>query len=153
MSVGTRAPAPALAATAAAATVLLLGGCGSKESPEERVRAVITKAEEGAEARDLSAVMDLVSDRYADTRGQDKQSIRALLHGYFVINQSVHLLVRIEDLEFPADETAQARVTVGMLGRQAQEDWSFAAEAYEFDVRLALEDGEWLLTSAEWRRP
>lgn len=132
---------------------LSLTSCTSKGSPEEQVHALIASAEKGAEARDLSAVMDLVSDRYADTRGQDKQSIRALLHGFFVVNQSVHLLMKVESLEFPSDGIAEAQVTVGMLGRQSQEDWSFAAEVYEFDIRMAREGDEWLLTSAEWRRP
>ena len=117
------------------------------------MRQVVGAAESAAEERDLSAVMDLVADGYSDTQGQDKEAIRSLMRGFFVLNQSVHLLMRIEDLEFPSDEVAEARVTVGMLGRQSQEDWSFAADVYEFDVRLVHKDDEWRLQSAQWRRP
>jgi len=131
----------------------MLSACGPDASPEEQVRATVARAKEGAEARDISAVMKLVANGYADTQGQDKRAVRALMHGFFVVNQSVHLLTRVEDLEFPSDDIAEARVTVGMLGRQSQEDWSFAADVYEFDLRFVREDEDWLLQSAEWRRP
>ncbi len=148
-----RAMGLTVAVTGMLLAVAMLGACGEEASPEEQVRATIARAEEGAEARDLSAVMELVADGYADTRGQDKQSVHALMHGFFVVNQSVHLLMRVEDVEFPSDGIAEARVTVGMLGRQSQEDWSFAADVYELDVRFVREDSDWLLQSAEWQRP
>lgn len=141
------------AATAGALLVALLGACGSESSPEKQVREVIAAAETGAEARDLSAVMDLVAQSYADSRGQDKAAIRDLMRAYFVVNQSVHLMMRIEEIDFPADELATAHISVGMLGRQSQESWDFAADIYEFDVRLIREDDDWRLVSAEWRRP
>lgn len=133
-------------------TSALLLGCGDSGSPEERVRDVLARAETAAESRDVSDVMALVADSYVDSRGQDKAAIRELLHGYFLINQSVHLLMRVEGIEFPSQRVATARVTAGMLGRQATEDWSFAADVYEFDIRLRDVDGEWLLQSADWRR-
>ncbi|MGH8310003.1 MAG: hypothetical protein ACRETX_09440, partial [Steroidobacteraceae bacterium] len=51
---------------------VVLAACGREPSPEDRIREVITAAEEGAEARDLSDVMVLVSDRYSDLRGNDR---------------------------------------------------------------------------------
>jgi hypothetical protein len=131
---------------------LLIGACSSS-TPEEEVRSVIAAAENAAEERDLSAVMDLVSDRYSDPAGNDKAAIRALMQGFFIVNQSVHLLMRIEELEFPSKDLATARLTVGMLGRQSAEEWAFAADVYEFDVRLIREDDTWRLQSATWRRP
>jgi hypothetical protein len=116
------------------------------------VRATVSAAEKAAEARDLSEVMDLVADSYADERGQDKQSIRGLMHGFFLLNQSVHLLVRVDNIEFPSEDVADARVTVGMLGNQSQEDLALAAEVHEFDVRLRLVDDEWKLQSARRAR-
>ena len=137
-----------------AASLMLLAACSREPSAEDRIREVIAAAETAAEARDLSDVMALVSDRYSDLRGQDKAAIRDLMRGYFLINQSIHLLLRIEDLEFPANNMASARVTVGMLGRQdaGGNDWSLAADAYEFEIRLLNEDDEWRLISAEWVR-
>jgi uncharacterized protein (DUF2237 family) len=74
------------------------------------------------------------------------------MRGYFLINQSIHLLIRVDDIEFRGNDRASAHVTVGMLGHQdaGADDWSLAAEVYEFDIRLLNEDDEWRLVSAEW---
>lgn len=138
----------------AAIVVFVLAACSREPSPEDRIREVITAAETAAEARDLSDIMDLVSDRYADLRGQDKAAIRDVMRGYFLINQSIHLLITVDDIEFPGNDLANAHVTVGMLGRQdaGADDWALAADVYEFDVRLLNEDDEWRVVSAEWVR-
>ena len=133
---------------------LMLAACGRERSPEDQIRDVVTAAEKGAEARDLSEVMGLVSDRYSDLQGQDKAAVREIMRGYFLINQSIHLLTRAEDIRFETDDIATARVIVGMLGRQDDSagDWSLAADVYEFDLRLLREDESWRLQSAAWRR-
>ena len=137
-----------------AALLSMLAACSREPSAEERIREVIAAAEAAAEARDLSDTMQLVSDRYSDVRGQDKAAIRDLMRGYFLINQSIHLLLRVEEIQFPANDMARARVTVGMLGRQdaGGDDWSLAADVYEFDIQLLNEDDDWRLISAEWVR-
>ncbi len=75
------------------------------------------------------------------------------MHGYLVAHQSVHLLVRIDELELVATDLARLRATVAMAGREAEAAaaWDLAAEVYEFDVTLAREDGEWRVTRAAWR--
>lgn len=137
-----------------AALVLTLAACGHEPSPEDRIRGIIGAAETAVEARDLSDVMDLVSDRYADLRGQDKAAIRDVMRGFILLNQSIHLLIRVDEIEFPGNDLASAHVTVGMLGRQdaGADDWALAADVYEFEVRLLNEDDEWRLVSAEWVR-
>ena len=132
----------------------MLAACSRERSPEDQIRDVVTAAEKGAEARDLSEVMGLVSDRYSDLQGQDKAAVRELMRGYFLINQSIHLLTRAEDIRFETDDIATARVSVGMLGRQDDSagDWSLAADVYEFDLRFLREDEAWRLQSATWRR-
>ncbi len=134
--------------------VVMLAACSREPSPKDQIRALVAAAEEGAEARDLSDVMALVSDRYTDLQGQDKAAVREMMGGYFLINQSIHLLTNVEDIKFPANDMATARVTVAMLGRQDDTagDWSLAAEVYEFDLRFLREDEEWRLQSATWRR-
>ena len=134
------------------ACTLALHAC-SRTTPEDEVRAVLAAAESAAEERDVGGVMDLVSERYSDPAGNDKAEIRRLIQGFFIVNQSVHLLMRVEELEFPSDRLATAKLSVGVLGRQSTEDWAFAADVYEFDVRLIKESDEWRLQSATWRRP
>jgi hypothetical protein len=125
------------------ALALALAACASEDSPEAAVRAVITQAEEAAEARDVSAAMDLVADEYADANGFDRKRLRGFVHGYFLMNPSINLLVRVEDVRFPADELAQARVTVGMLGQGLETDLE------SFDVELEKVGDDWRLRRAD----
>ena len=132
---------------------LAIASCGGDNSPEAQVRAVIAEAEAAAEARDASALRDLVADDYRDGRGNDAEEIRRYVHGYLIAHQSVRLLVRIEKLELKATDLARLRATVAMVGREAESAgaWDLAADVHEFDVTLAREDGEWRVTRADWR--
>lgn len=135
------------------AASLLFGGCAPQTTPEQQVRELIAQAEAHAEARDLAGLMALVSADYSDRQGRDKSELTHLMRGFFVLNQSVNLLVRIDEIELPADDLARAQVTVGLLGRRGTaEDWQFAAEVHELEVELLNEDGEWRVLHAERRR-
>ena len=141
--------------TALAALLLAAGlaACGNGPSPEDEIRAVVAAAEQAAEERDAFALRALVADDYRDERGQGAEEIRRTVHGYLLAHQSVHLLVRIEDIELKATDLARLRATVAMVGKEADAAaaWDLAADVYEFDVTLAGEDGEWRVTRAAWR--
>lgn len=133
----------------------LLAGCGGPVSPADEVRETLRRAQQSIEARNVSAVLDFVSDEYQDDRGRDKEQLRSALRGFFVLNPSIHLLARVQSVEFPADELAQARVTVGMLRSRADEgtdDLGLAADLHEFEFELIREGGEWQVRHARWRR-
>ena len=132
---------------------LVLTGCGRESSPEDELRAVVAEAEAAAEARDASALSGLVADDYRDVRGNGVEEIRRYVRGYRIAHQSVHLLVRIEEIELKATDLARLRATVGMVGREAEgaAAWDLAADVYEFDLTLAREAGDWKVTRADWR--
>ena len=94
---------------------ILLAACAAKSSDEEQVRAVITNAEQAAEARDASDVLDYVADDYADSSGLDKSQLRDFLRGYFLAHPKLTLAVSIESLEFPVDGLAQAVITIATV--------------------------------------
>ena len=101
----------------------LLAACSGPASPEQQVRAVIDSMETAVEAR-----------------------------GYFVANQSVHLLTRIESLEFPSPDEARVKLQVGMAGRGGQPGASsLNADLYDFDLALVREGDEWKVSYADWR--
>ena len=127
----------------AAVFVLALAACAPEGSPEQQVRDVLAQAEEAAEARDVSAAMELVADEYADANGFNRDELRGFVHGYFVMNPSINLLVRVEDVQFPADELAQARVTLGMLGQGLE------TQLETFDVELVKVGDDWRLRRAD----
>jgi hypothetical protein len=129
----------------------VLAGCSGGATPEQEVRAVIDSMEAAAEARDVSGVMEHVSPAYRSADGLDRAEAARYLRGYFVANQSIHLLTRIESLEFPAPDEARVQVQVGMAGRGGQGAAGLSADLYDFDVALVREDGEWKVSYADWR--
>jgi hypothetical protein len=133
-----------------AAAVLLLAACGEAPSAEQQVRAVIASGEEAAEARDLSALMDLVSPQYEDEQGRTRAELQRYVHGYLIANQSIHLLTRIDRVEFPYRDMARVELTVGSLGREAGAATSLdlAADVQRLAIELQLDDGGWKVTRA-----
>ena len=135
-----------------------LAGCGDANSPEQQVREVIEKMEVAAEARDVGELMEHLSGDFRDANGMGPEDAARYARGYFIANQSIHLVTRVEQIEFPTDGEARARVTVGMMGREAAaaadaiDLTSLAADLYEFKIALRREDDEWRVTFAEWLR-
>lgn len=140
------------------AAMLVFAGCGASDSPEQQVRAVLGQMETAAEARDVSELMEHISEDYRDSNGLGPQEAARYVRGYFIANQSIHLLTRIEDITFPMRDEARVKVLVGMVGREADaaNDSSdlgdLAADIYEFKVALRLEDERWKVSFAEWLR-
>ena len=96
-----------------------------------------------AEARDVGNLMEHISANYRDAQGQDGTEASRYVRGYFIANQSVHLLTRIESLEFPSADEARVKLQVGMAGRgDEQGSAGLTADLFNFDVALVREDGE-----------
>jgi len=140
---------------AASIAFAFLAACGDSDSPEAQVRATIDAIEHAAEERDVGGVADHVSEQFRDSYGQDGKELSRYIRGYFIANQSIHLLTRIGNIEFPTSEEARVKVTVAMVGREAAEAnaWNLAGEIHDFDVVLRREDDEWKVTYAKWGRP
>ena len=134
---------------AVVATCVLIGACSGGQSPETQVRAVIERGEAAAEARDVSGLMAMVADDYQDDSGRDRSELRQYVHGYFIANQSIRLLTRVDRIEFPYRDMARVDLTLGSLGREATGDsFDFAADVQQLSIELQLDDGEWKVTRA-----
>ena len=113
------------------------------------MRAVIERGEAAAEARDVSGLMALVAVDYQDDSGRDRSELRQYVHGYFIANQSIRLLTRVDRIEFPYRDMARVDVTLGSLGREATDDsFDLAADVQQLSIELQLDDGEWKVTRA-----
>ena len=78
---------------------LVLGACGGEEEgPEAALRAWVAEGQQAAENKDRGALMDMVADEYADSRGNNRDDIENLLRFYFLRQQKVALLTRIDEL-------------------------------------------------------
>ena len=135
------------------AAALALGGCAEEATPEARVKAVIAAGEAAAEERDLGGILELVSENYRDDDGAGRDELAQYLRGYLVTHQSVHLLTRIDVIEFPYRDYARVWLTVGTLGREAAgaTAFDFAGDVYDVALELALEGDDWRVTRAAWK--
>jgi len=140
------------AAVLVATAAIALAGCSEETTPEARVRAVIAAGEAAAEERDLAGILALVSGEFRDDRGGGRDELKQSLRGYLVMHQSVHLLTRIDSIEFPYRDYARVQLTVGTLGREAAGATAFdvAGDAYDVALELQLEGDEWKVTRAAW---
>ena len=134
---------------------LNLVACGKKQSPEDEVRQFIAKAETAAEARDVIAISELVSDNYRDSDGRDRRELAGVTTAYFLRNKQIHLFVRVKQINFPAPKQATVVLYVAMTGtpvKGAQALIDLHADLYRFDLLLVKEDHDWLLSKADWQR-
>jgi hypothetical protein len=135
----------------AATALVVLSACSDDASPEQQVRAVIGQMEVAAEERDVGAFMEHISENFRDRQGQDRSEAARSARGYFIANQSIHLLTHIEALEFPSADEARVKVKVGMAGRGEQPGATdLSADLYDFDVGLVREGGDWKVSYADW---
>lgn len=130
-----------------------MAGCGPSGTPEDEIRALIVAAEASAEARDASALQELVADDYGDAAGRTAADLRHYIHGWLLAHPSVHLITRVDSIELEGTGQARVAVTVGMLGREAASGsgWDLAGDVWRLDLRLARDGGDWRVIRAGWQ--
>jgi hypothetical protein len=131
---------------------LAAAGCGDQQTPDARVRAVIAAGEAAAEARDLSGILEHVAPAFRDAQGGGREELKQTLRGYLVTHPSVHLLTRIDSVEFPYRDLARVKLTVGTLGTGSTEAAGFdlAADVHDVVLELQFEDDAWRVVRASW---
>ena len=128
----------------------LLSACGGPpEGPEAAIRAWVRQGHEAAEAKDRRALVDLISPAYTDARGNSRDDIENMFRLFFLRQQKVALISRIEELQVYGDTAALLVLSVGMAGTN-DNVLGFSADAYRFEMEFELQNDEWLLTSARW---
>ena len=129
--------------------VLLLAGCGREPTPEQQVRAVIASGEEAAENRAAGELLDLISENYADEQGRNAGDLAQYVRGYLLTHPSIHLVTRIESVEFPFRDQAHVRLTVGSLAREGSAATiDLAADVEDIELELTREGDDWRVTRA-----
>ncbi len=128
-----------------------LTGCGGgpEAGPEEAVRAWVDAAETIAEDKDRRGLLAMISENYADSRGNDYVQINSLFRFYFLRQKSVVLFTSIDDIVVMGDTAAKVTLTVGMAGTDSSA-LGVRADAYKFELELENTDDDWLLIGARW---
>jgi hypothetical protein len=134
----------------AAFAALLLAACGGPgEAPEDEIRAWVDRGHEAAEAKDRGELVDMISPRYADARGNTREDIENLFRLFFLRTNSVALLVGIDEIEVFDGTAASVLLTVGM-GATTESALGFDADAYRFALELERDADDWQLVSGRW---
>ena len=138
--------APVLAAA-------LVAGCGAGD-PEAEIRALLAAAEEAAEERDTGFFADLLGAGYRDARGNDREEAVRMIRGYFIANQRIEIVSRVDDVVLEGGDAARAVVHAGMVGQRAGEGLIAGARAdlYRFELELVNDGGDWRIIGAEFGR-
>ena len=132
----------------------IMGGC-SKETEEDRVKKVVTNVQQAAGEKKISAVLEHISKTYRDPQGNDYNGIKGLLAFYFFRHQKVSVYMPNIDIVVTgptAKAIFQAILTGRGTGEAAGGILPEALGAYNFEVVLYKEDGQWKVTSAKWER-
>lgn len=127
-----------------------LAACGGPPAgPEQVLRKWIDDAEVAAEQKDRHGLLDMVSENYADGRGNDYQALDRVLRFYFLRQNTVNLATRIDEIKVSGDTAADVTITVGMAGTN-DGALGLSADAYRFEFELENDGDDWLLIGARW---
>ena len=127
-----------------------LAACGSPTTgPEDALRQWVADAEAAAEDLDRRGLVALVSDNYADGRGNNRDAVNNLLRLYFLRQKSVTLVMKIDKLTVIDETAAELLVTAAGVGTTTRA-LGINADAYQFALELERDDGEWMLIGARW---
>ena len=127
-----------------------LVACGDPPTPpEEAVRAWVAEGQRLAEEKDRNGMMDLISPAYADARGNEPDDIENMFRYYFLRQNSIKLLTKIDDIRVFGDDAAEVDLTIGMAGTN-DGTLGFSANAYNFEIELVRDNDDWLLISGRW---
>lgn len=125
-----------------------------RETEQEKVKAVITNIQKASEEKDVKQVLARLAKSYQDPQGFDRESIKALLVGYFFRHQKVHAY--IPDIAISIEGTsAKAEFQAVLTGGTAGSAANILPESlgvYAFDVSLRKEENEWMVVSARWNK-
>ncbi len=128
----------------------LLAACGGPTAgPEEALRQWVADAEAAAEDLDRRSLVAMVSENYADGRGNNRDAVNRILRLYFLRQKSVTLVMKIDNLTVFDETAAEILVTAAGVGT-TNRALGINADAYQFSLELEKDDDEWLLIGARW---
>ena len=111
----------------------------------------MSNGQAAAEAKERRKLISMISPAYSDARGNDREDINNRFRLYFLRQNTVKLLVSIDDIRIFGDTAAEIDLTAGMAGTN-DGALGFSASAYRFELELERFDGDWQLISARWGR-
>ena len=144
---------PWLAVLASAMLGAGVQGCAPRD-PDGELRAVIEAAESAAEARDTSFFRESLSTSYVDAHGRRRDDVVNLLRGFFLVNSTVEIVNRIDEIVLVGDDAATVVLQTAVVGRApGRSVLGIDADIYRIELELVREDDAWRVIAADWRDP
>lgn len=144
-----------LLALGVGATVILLWPT-EPLSPSEQVRRRIVQLSAAAQARELGDVNDAISRSFRSPQGQDRDDVRRIIAAHLLRGQYLKVFTDVKGLTERSDEEVLAELNAYFARAEVDDVKTLARDsvmsAWRLEVTFRLEDGEWMATSAEWRR-
>jgi hypothetical protein len=133
--------------------VAAVAACGSVD-PADAIRARLAEAEKAAEARDTGFFRDLLAAGYRDDRGNDRAAAVQFVRGFFLANQKIEIVSRIEEVTLEGGDAARAVVQAGLVGQRSGAAMlgGLHGDLYRFRLELVNENGDWRIIGAQWQR-
>lgn len=126
---------------------LALSGC-ARNTPEQHLRATIASLQASIEARQTSAVKQVLAADFVGPDGLDRDGAVRLALAMFLRHRDVG--VSIGPLQVQMQErNATVRFDVALTGGSG-DLLPDAARLYSVETGWRLENGDWRLTSAQW---
>jgi hypothetical protein len=117
------------------------------------LRALIERAEAAVEARDTGFFRSLISADYADRRGQDRDDVVNMLRAYFLLNQRIEVVNRIEAIELFGDDAASVKLQTAAVGlAEGRSILGIDGDFYRIELELGREGDGWRVIGADWNR-
>jgi hypothetical protein len=133
--------------------LLTVAACGTTD-PTAAVRERLEAAAHAAEARDTGFFRDFLAASYLDDRGNDRAAALQLVRGFFLVNQKVEIVSRIDEIKLSGPDAARAVVHAGLVGQRvgATALGGLHGDLYRFELELVNESGDWRIIGARWQR-
>ncbi len=137
-------------AIVAAGLALWLAACGTRETPEARLRARVDALQAAVEAREGGAIGGFIAADFIGPQAMDREGAVRMARGAFLRYRSVGVaVVGPVSVELQGDDHARVRFDAALTGG-AGGALPDSARVWSVDSGWRVDDGEWRMTSAEW---
>jgi hypothetical protein len=130
-----------------------LASCAPK-TDEDQIRELMNEAGHHIENKELSSLLDLLSDDYSDFRGRDKTQTKDMVQTYFREFRGivVHLLsTRIDRIDLDkASLRTDAAISSGAV-QALRKLVPVSTDNYRFQIELIKTQDRWMIRYAEWK--
>jgi hypothetical protein len=123
------------------------------KTEEDQIRELMKEAGRLIEKKDISSLMDLLSDDYSDYRGRDKTQTHDMVQTYFSEFRGivVHILSTRIDTISPPEASIQTDAALSSGAAKALRKLvPVSTDNYRFKIELIKKQDGWRIRDAEW---